>query len=167
MSNLRQHLRQARAEYREAGYPGDLAAEILPPRGAWLRWMLRTVVGGTLAAVLAVMVSNRAADPQSDTPFHARHADRTHHGASPTPIVYNLPARMPLALPAAPFLAATPPVLVSLRADALERFQQPYEEFMSGRFMDQLNRRRVAPTQQNPEIAPDSANPTTQAAAVG
>jgi hypothetical protein len=160
MSKLRQHLRQAAAEYRDASYPGDLAAEILPGRGASLRWMLRAVLGGMLAAVLAVTLTNRAADPEQTTPFKAGRTAHAHIGAAPTPIVYNLPRQMPVALP---FFPAAPPVLVSLPPETFNRFQQSYEEFLNPRLLDPFNRRRAAPARPF-DHTPSPAAPATQEA---
>src|SRR4051794_8219197 len=127
MGKLRNQLQQARTEYREGQYPGDLAAELLRSRGSSLRWIFRSVLGGAVAAALALVALNPSVEPRSSPGIKA--ASHVHHAPAPTPVGFaRLPSRMPLSLPASPFLAATPPVLVSLSAETFDVFQQPYED---------------------------------------
>jgi len=72
MSTLRKQFEQARAEYRELRYPGDLAADVLapataassPPGGLGQRlWTVATVTAAAAALVLVTYFINPAAAP--------------------------------------------------------------------------------------------------------
>lgn len=162
MSKLREQLHQARDQYRQGAYPGDLASDILPARPSSFRWLFRTALGGAVAAALALVVLNRTTVPVDEVPF-LHHPAAHHPGPKPTPIVYNLPQRMPLSLPASPFMPATPPVLVSFRPESLEMLQQP-EELLGPRLLEQLNRRRFGPAPRPAEREPVAPAPATQGA---
>lgn len=167
MTQLRDPLRLARSSYASARYPGDLAAELLPPRtlGGPRRWAFPMVAGGSLAAAVALVVTYLATEPASrPAPRPSVAIDRGMPGVvSPTPVAYQWPARMPLTLPAAPLMPATPPVLVSL--DGLPDLQQSYED-LGPRLLDHWNRRRIGfPSRPPPDKDVAEPVPTTRQAA--
>ncbi len=140
MNDLREQLRSLRADHRAARYPGDLAAEILPPaRKAGRPWFFPAVAGAAAAAAAAVVViAHRFAGPEPVEPAVVLVAPpaTADHGR-PAPRAYRLPDRMPLSLPAAPLVAVTPPVTVSLAA--LNDFRAPSYERIGPRIRERLN----------------------------
>jgi hypothetical protein len=165
MSILRDPLQHARSDYASARYPGDLAADILPVPSRGMRWFFPLLVGGAMAAAVAMMVLYRGPAPDAVSPARRSAPLVRNEGPKPTPFVYALPSRMLLTLPAAPLMPSTPPMTVSLISlqNDLGRLQQPYNEF-GPRLMNNLRNfgRSAHPV---PEKLPDAPAPATQGAA--
>ena len=66
-TELREQLNSARGVYRGMTYGGDLAAELLPPRRMAISWSL-PVIGGAIAAVLALALWHRSPTPTPEVP---------------------------------------------------------------------------------------------------
>lgn len=113
MTDLRLKLDQARADYEAARYPGTLADEVLPPIArrptASLRYWAAAAV--LLAMASVIWTANRSPLPNPST---LGLGDPPSQQQIVRPTVATLDGRMPITFPGAPFVAATPPVMVSL-----------------------------------------------------
>ena len=128
MTPLRKQLRSARNEYEMALYPGDLAAELLPPRISWPGSLLLGALGAgaiAAAAMLASFVGRPMFVPAST------------NSRALMPVVRQmpLPPRMDFSLPSLPSLPvpnfslrlSLPPIGVpdGLRLPPLEKMRLP------------------------------------------
>ena len=68
MSNLRKQLETAKREYRQARYPGDLVADVLPPVRHTARWMWNLGAVAAAAAMIVFAVRLRPTDSTSTQP---------------------------------------------------------------------------------------------------
>ncbi|MDB5294269.1 MAG: hypothetical protein JWO31_252 [Phycisphaerales bacterium] len=115
MTEWPEQLTRARRAYRAARFPGDLAADLLAPaRAPRLRRALTVVGCLAAAAAIAVMVRHPAPDHLTAGPAAVAIVPPVTDPSRPAAAMAKWPDRMALSLPAAPFISATPPVLISL-----------------------------------------------------
>jgi hypothetical protein len=126
MTPLREQLGQARDVYEAARYPGDLAAEVLPTGGQRLLRSLPALLGGALAASIAVAIGFQGDRPSpSPAPLTAGQA-QIDQSPRPVAVAYSFPDRMPLTLPTSPLLPAMPVTVSWAELNTLG--QQQYEQ---------------------------------------
>ncbi|QOV90993.1 hypothetical protein [Humisphaera borealis] len=126
MTKLREQLRDARIAYESASYPGDLAGDVLSKRTGRFWTLFPAVLGGALAASIALTIGFLPGSP-SATPTETASFPNV-QPARPTPAAsFTFPDRMPLTLPTSPLLAASVPVTVSW-VELNDLGQQQYQQ---------------------------------------
>ncbi|HEX8911639.1 MAG TPA: hypothetical protein VF796_04715 [Humisphaera sp.] len=165
MTELRDQLRQARKTYEAAAYPGDLAAELLPPSHRpgrlWLRAMTVAAVAGLAVAATVTVALRPDAGPSTGSPAvpTARRVVPADAGSpAAVPQFTSLPDRVPLALPAGPLFPGSVPVSVSISGiqSDLSRFD-PYPELTPWLRQQFLRSGRPAPAAPADPVAPAPA----------